>query len=298
MSNLAAVVVTYQSDWIVLSRLLDILKTQVNEVIVVDNGSGTALVELLATRKESSEYFLPLQENLGIATAQNRGISFARYLGASHVVLFDHDSEPSSDMIAHLFSCWERLTSAGYRVASVGPCYIDGRQDNPPPFIRVRGLRLARCLTPETGDAVSVDYLIASGCLIPLEALDAVGEMNSALFIDYVDIEWGQRARSKGYSHFGCFSAQMRHSLGDAPIHFFGTAYPARSPLRHYYMFRNSVLLYRMPHIPSDWKWADGLRGVLRFGFYVLFAKPRLQHLKMICLGILHGFRGKTGKFE
>lgn len=292
------VIVTYKPDHVTLGRLLDALAEQLDAIVIVDNGSGDALANWIAARGQSREIFVALGDNLGIAAAQNRGIARARQLGASHVVLFDHDSEPAPDMVSRLLQCLLRLESEGRRPASVGPRYMDSRQDNPPPFIRVRGLSLARCMQAEEGDAVEVDYLIASGCLMPMAAIDVVGDMDEALFIDYVDIEWGLRARSKGFHNFGCFSAAMAHSLGDEPIRFCGTAYPARSPLRHYYMFRNAVLLYRMPHIPRDWKLADGLRAVLRFGFYALLARPRHQHAMMMLRGIADGLRGRGGKLE
>jgi len=173
---------------------------------------------------------------------------------------------------------------------------MDERQENPPPFIRVNKLSLTRRLVPEVCRCASVDYLIASGCLIPMAVLDEVGVMNAGLFIDYVDIEWGQRARSKGYENFGCFAAKMHHSLGDEPIWFCGKAYPAHSPLRHYYLFRNALHLYKMRHIPLDWKLADAWRLLLKFGFYSLLAKPRWQQFKMMSLGLLHGLAGRTGK--
>ncbi len=38
---------------------------------------------------------------------------------------------------------------------------------------------------------VEADFLIASGCLTPIESFDAIGLLNDDMFIDYVDIEWG-----------------------------------------------------------------------------------------------------------
>lgn len=296
--RVVAVVVTYHPDLVVLGRLLDRIRPQLDGIVVVDNGSAGEVAIALAHREGENLRFVALGENKGIAAAQNEGIACARTMGASHVILFDHDSQPAEDMLKKLQASLLQLESAGRRVASIGPCYVDDRQANPPPFIRVRGLKLERCLVPENGDAVAVDYLIASGCLIPLAVLDDVGGMDASLFIDYVDIEWGQRARSKGYENFGCFSACMRHSLGDEPILFMGKAYPAHSPLRHYYLFRNAVLLYRMKHVPTDWKWADGIRLALKYGFYTRYSKPRLKHFMMMSKGLWHGLLGRTGKYE
>jgi rhamnosyltransferase len=292
----AAVIVTYRPDEAVFFRLLERLHDQVQLVCIVDNGSDSRFLTALSARLAGHEHLLPLGANLGIAEAQNRGIALAKQLGATHVILFDHDSSPALDMVSRLSGELFRLEAKGFRVASIGPRYLDERQDNPPPFIRVKGLRLTRCLVAEDGDSVEVNYLIASGCLIPVDVLNEVGGMNSDLFIDYVDIEWGQRARAKGYRNFGCFSALMQHSLGDEPIFFLKEAYPVRSPLRHYYMFRNAVLLYRMRHIPFDWKLADGFRLWLKFVFYCLFASPRRQHFWMMTKGLVHGCSGRTGK--
>jgi rhamnosyltransferase len=294
--KIAAVIVTYRPDESVFFRLLDTLRSEVGMICVVDNGSDRAFLDQLSPRLGEHDALLPLGANLGIAEAQNRGIALARQQGASHVILFDHDSNPAADMIPNLFSALQQLEAKGVKVASVGPRYLDDRQDNPPPFIRVQGLRLRRCLHADEGDVVEVDYLIASGSLIPMAVLDMVGGMDSDLFIDYVDIEWGQRARAKGFRNFGCFSAKMEHSLGDEPIRFMNGAYPARSPLRHYYMFRNAVLLYRMGHIPFDWKLADAYRLLLKFVFYSLFACPRYRHFWMMSKGVVHGCHGRAGK--
>ena len=140
-------------------------------------------------------------------------------------------------------------------VAAVGPRYIDERRDNnPPPFIRITGLKLERltCTTQDT--VVPVDYLISSGCLMPMSVLGKVGGMRDDLFVDYVDVEWGLRARHYGFQCYGVCSAYMEHSLGDHPLTFFGIDIPLHSPLRHYYLFRNAVLLYKEPWVPLNWK--------------------------------------------
>ncbi len=295
---LCAIVVTYQPDEVVFLELLESIRPQVDFMVVVDNGSGKDFCNKLKSLSEVGLRSLFFGENKGIASAQNAGIDFARSCGATHVVLFDHDSKPQSEMVKRLLVAFRLLQEDGRSVASVGPCYQDVRQRGLPPFVQTKGLSLVRRTAPDVRDCASVDYLNASGCLIPMSVIDAVGLMDEDLFIDYVDIEWGQRARNKGYENFGCFSALMEHSLGDEPISFMGTSYPARSPLRHYYMFRNAVLLYRMKHVPADWKWADGFRLILKFGFYTLFANPRFQHFRMMSKGLWHGLQGRTGRYD
>ena len=293
-----ATVVTYNPNLEELSRLLKALKNQVSHIIVVDNGSAIEVKSFLVNRNDSSVHFLPLNNNLGIATAQNAGIVWSRDNKADYVVLFDQDSEPAPDMIAKLVEATEAMVSQGHKVGAVGPRYMDDRQNNPPPFIRVRGLKLERCACSEPNAIVSVDYLISSGCLIPMATLNAVGDMEDDLFIDYVDIEWGLRAKRFGYQSFGVCNASMRHSLGDYPLKFCGRQIPLHSPLRHYYHFRNAVWLYGQPWLPLNWKIVDAWRLLLKYGFYTLFAKPRLKQFKMMTMGLWHGLRRKMGRLD
>ena len=131
-----------------------------------------------------------------------------------------------------------------------------------------------------------------------MTTLDRVGPMREDLFIDYVDVEWGLRARSRGYQCFGVCGAHMAHSLGELPIRWLGRAYPHHSPLRHYYLFRNAVLLYREGWLPLGWKLVDGARLALKYGFYGLFARPRGRHLAMMTKGLVHGLRGIGGRLD
>lgn len=294
-----AVIVTYRPDLSKLDALFRSLVTQVQGVVVVDNGSSGQVVSSLQGNVLNIPYVvIPLGDNMGIAHAQNEGIRVARQEGADCVILFDHDSHPAADMVNRLISALQAKSAAGYKIAAVGPRYLDVRQDNPPPFIKVVGMKVQRQPCTEEDSIVEVDYLIASGCLIPMSTLEAVGDMRDELFIDYVDIEWGLRAKSKGYQSFGACGATMEHDLGDAPIEFLGKHYPHHSPLRHYYHFRNAVWMYRQSWLPVHWKLADGWRLLLKYGFYSIFAKPQYKHWWMMTKGIVHGLIGRMGRLS
>jgi rhamnosyltransferase len=296
--NIVAVIVAYHPDLGVLKELLDGVQSQVNAVVVVDNGSDVKLKDWLDQYHAQATHGIFLGANTGVATAQNVGIGWAREQGADYVVLFDQDSRPGPDMVHCLVEAVQAKQSTGCKVAAAGPRFTDERQDNPPPFIRVTGLKLLRLGCDETNPIVEVDYLISSGCLIPISTLDVVGLMREELFIDYVDIEWGLRARHHGFQSLGVCSAQMQHSLGDHPIELFGKKVPLHSPLRHYYHFRNAVLLYREAWVPLNLKLVDGWRLWLKYVFYSLFAKPRMAHWRMMTLGVWHGLMGKSGKLD
>ena len=294
--EVCAVIVTYNPDLEVLDRLLERLVAQVSEIVIVDNGSTRDIGAWLDEKQRPGCELQALGVNRGIAAAQNIGIELAIKRDASYVILFDQDSLPGTDMIARLVGAAEMLLASGSKLAAVGPRYLDRRQNNPPPFIRVRALRVERLDCVDMTTVVEVDYLVASGCFIPTSTLKVVGGMREELFIDYVDIEWGLRARRYGFKSHGVCAAEMEHSLGEEPIVFCGRRIPVHSPLRHYYHFRNAVWLYKQKWVPVNWRMTDAFRLIRKYVFYSLFAKPRLQHAKMMSLGISHGLVSRMGK--
>lgn len=295
--TVVAVIVCFRPAPTNIIALLDSLVGQVDTCILVDNGSDDELAAVVASRTRGGEYLLRMSENLGIGAAQNVGIQEAINRQAGFVLLLDHDSLPQPNMVAKLISAFECLAEQGEQVGVVGPAYIDGRHGIVPVFVRVRSCRLARVAPRQGEDTVKVDHLIASGSLIPTAVLEQVGMMDATLFIDYVDVEWCLRARHHGFHAFGCSNAFMSHSLGDAPIRFLGRTFPSRSPLRHYYTFRNAVLLSRMSHAPLHWKLANGISMLVKFFFYAALGEKPLRQIRMMSLGILHGIMGRRGPF-
>ncbi|WP_158239178.1 glycosyltransferase family 2 protein [Uliginosibacterium sp. TH139] len=294
-THVAAVIVSYHPDIQEFRRVLESLRAQVAAMIVVDNGSGDGFLSALEGLQWPELTVLPLRRNAGIAAAQNEGIRCALEQGATHVLLLDHDSRPLTGMVPVLIKALGRLSAKGHRVAAVGPTYVDARQGNQPVFVRVKGLSLSRVTVPDFEDLARVDHLIASGSLISAPVLRDIGLMDDSLFIDYVDVEWCLRASSRGYEVFGCFSAQMEHSLGDEPIRLLGRSFPARTPLRHYYTFRNAVALTRRSYVGSAWKQANLVALVIKFVFYLSFSTSRSRHLNMMLRGVWHGLRGLSG---
>ncbi|UJW85864.1 glycosyltransferase family 2 protein [Devosia sp. SL43] len=277
-----------------LRDLLAALAGQVDGGIVVDNGSEHDPAAALGR----GTLCISLRENVGIAQAQNLAIHEARKQGCDYVILFDQDSLPPPGMISTLVAIAEQKRLAGELVAAIGPAYIDQRLGKPSRFLRTHGWS-SSLQTREVGETVVVDHLIASGCLIPMQALDRVGGMRAELFIDYVDTEWSLRAEHQhGLLSYGTFTTTLDHELGDRPIEAFGQRYAIHPPLRHYYLFRNSVWLWRQPWLPIRWKVARGPKLLLRLGFVAVFGKPPFSQWRMIAQGLRDGFVGKMGKYE
>lgn len=300
--DVCAVVVTFQPDPAVLAKVLDSVAAQVGRVVLVDNGSPGDIATMALEARRCPVEMVRLPGNRGIAAAQNIGIERARRHGFRFVLLLDQDSIPKADMVLVLSEAMADLARRKVRACAVGPMYVDPATRHEAPFVRLSGCRLERIACHPAGrdGLVRADFLISSGSLIPLGVLAEVGGMDESLFIDHVDTDWCFRARSRGYQAFGVCRAVMEHSLGSRSIRVRGFRehhVAVRSPLRLYYIVRNSLSLYRRPHVPLGMRVADGKRLVALCLFFGILVPPRLQNLHMMLKGAWHAVRGVSGRY-
>jgi rhamnosyltransferase len=292
-ATVCGVVVTYQPDPAALDRLLQAIRPQLDMLVIIDNGSH---LDIAAMPLASGFNVMALGDNYGIARAQNVGIDYARAQAADYVLLLDQDSVPAPDMVEKLLTAAVKLQAKGVKVAAVGPRYLDQRQGETAPFVYLDGLSLKRRPCPEPDSIVETDFLIASGCLLPMANLEQIGPMVEALFIDYVDIEWGLRAKRLQYRSFGVCAAHMEHALGDEWMPFRGRQIPAHSPLRHYYHIRNAIWLGLRPWLPAAWRAVLAWRLVRQFLFFSILAPHGSRHARMMTLGFWHGATNRMGR--
>lgn len=268
-----AIIVTYKPDQVKLGRLLGAIQDQVDKIEIIDNTDA----------------------NVGLAAALNKGIASAILGSFSHVLLMDQDSLPGDDMVAALLADEIAAQRSGKRVGAIGPALIDTRSGRPYPFVRY-GFPRNQWIT--SSEMVECDFVITSGSLISLASLQEIGPMNAALFIDSVDIEWCFRAKSKGFSIFGSANATMGHEIGDSLIKVPGFGRKqilVHGPVRLYYIMRNRILLYWMPHVTPKWVAQDLLRIPFKFIIFALLVPGRWDNVRHMARGIWHGLIGRSG---
>ncbi|BEU22383.1 glycosyltransferase family 2 protein [Paraburkholderia sp. 22B1P] len=263
--------------------------------VVVDNTEQLQTGEQLGLDKRI--VYVANAANLGIATGINQGVDLLLKAGCTSALIFDQDSEPSRQLLEALPRLLDEEKDRRGRVALVGPAYEDARLGGVAPFVRFGYLKLRR-IVPVGTQPIEIDFLISSGSCINLAAWQEIGPMDDALFIDFVDLEWCVRARTRGYAVLGAPGLRLAHELGGEPVRVFGRQYPSHSPLRHYYLFRNAVALIKRSYIPWTWKSTEIVKFPFRLAIYGLFLQPRLGHLKMALVGIWHGLKGRMGPLD
>lgn len=298
--DVGAVIVTFHPNFQHLKNLISTLSQQVDIVVVVDNTgySSDQLSELLGN-PDGRVKLSSLGSNLGVAEAQNVGINVVREENCKHVVLFDQDSCPPENLVKVLSKRLHQLIESGFKVAAVGPGTIDSRTFEYDKFTRSKNFHI-ELITPKHNDSdpIECDFVISSGCLMPIAAINSVGLMEKNLFIDCVDIEWGFRAMSKGYKIYGIPDAKMIHTIGDHHLRVFRARLTMHSPLRHYYFYRNFYSLLYRAYVPAAWKVHVLVRSTIQAGIFLLFAPNGVKHFSLILKGILHGLVGRLGKYE
>jgi rhamnosyltransferase len=301
--KVAAIIVTYHPNIESLERLISVLSADEVLTIVVDNGGGRAALPQLLL--DQSLKLLDLGGNQGVGAAINAGIAEARKYCVTHVVTFDQDSRPSSGMVGNLVAEFDRQQRLGVKIGAVGPLFVDSRQ-NPPlvhPFIRLGVFGSGHHYCASDKDLIAVDTLITSGCLTSLEVLTEVGLMNEDYFVDYTDIEWSFRAKSRGFVLLGVCSAKMTHELGQGVSRsIFGLNLFEYSPSRRYYYARNTVAVARLRYVSIRWK-VRLIVGLLLRCLTIHWA-PRVESKtlrmegRMLLRGILDGLRGVRGSLR
>jgi rhamnosyltransferase len=302
LHKVAAIIVTYHPNMETLQELISVLIADGILAIVVDNGGGRAALSQI--QAQNGLRLVDLGGNQGIGAAINVGIAHARRNGVTHVVTFDQDSRPSPGMVADLAVEFDRQASLGVKIGAVGPLFVDRRQ-NPPlvhPFVRLAVFGSGHRYCASDSDLIVVDTLITSGCLTSLEVLDEVGPMNRDYFVDYTDIEWCFRAKSRGFVLLGVCWAQMTHELGHGKSRsIFGLNLFEYSPTRRYYYARNTIAVACLGYVPIRWK-VRLIAGLLLRCLTLPWAPRSNSTLKvesrMLFRGILDGLRGVRGSLN
>ena len=283
-----AIFIAYKPDLCQINRAVQSLLDQVDFTIVIDNSPLSSLC--FKSDKLIIEVF---NTNIGIAAAQNVGLRKAMDLGADFVILSDQDSVYPSDYVSSMLTAFDRFPNA----CAVVPKFINTLKRAADGFTAIRPFFFQHFF-PHSG-LHEVLQAIASGKVIKVSSLDAIGFMSEDLFIDWVDFEWCWRARSKGFSIIGNSDVVIQHQLGDTAIDIGFREITLRTPIRHYFIVRNAVYLaLYCTNLDLGHRSNLFLKSLQYLFCYPVLTRPHLTHLKAVTVGLWHGVIKRLGKYE
>jgi len=291
MSKTYAVIVTYKPDVEILEKCVNSLANQVAKLIIVDNTPGKC--QLLENfRKMQNVEIIYLNENYGIAYAQNVGIKRVLEENIDYILLSDQDTIYPLDYIEKMFKCFQED-----KVAAAGPLFIDAHTGKVQFFIK-KGLFGFEKIYPTSGK-YSVLQLIASGTIINTKFIPEIGLMKEELFIDWVDMEWCWRATKKGFKIIGNADVVIEHYHGEKSKEFLGKNITLKSYVRNYYTIRNGIYLVLYSNVLDIYRrtllFSKTFRNIFLFS---VLSNDIFLNFKYTLKGFYHGLIGKLGKLD
>lgn len=296
-ARVGAIVVLYRPELPMLHRVIESLVGQVEKIYVIDNTPDGQRDDYGGLAHTASVFYHPLNENLGIATAHNRGIGLARQEGMTHVLLMDQDSQLAPFTVDQLLQHESRLLGSSVKVAAIGPVFVDEKTGDAAPAIapgRWGSKKIKIDLS--SPEPVRSTYIIASGSLIRVSVLEAVGGMKDDLFIDWVDIEWGERAALAGYECYLVPSVTMKHSIGDEFVSVLGRRITLHSDFRNYFIVRNAAFLALWGTLSGPTRFQMMRKLPYYIFFYSWFSSKKARALRLLLLALKDGVMKKMGK--
>lgn len=290
-NSVCVVVVTYNPDNAIIGNVRSVA-AQVAEVIVVDNGSFENSRRFL-TEVEVIDNVTVIynRENLGIATALNNGVRYAREKNYIWLATFDQDSEAASGFIESLLAALD-ICPFKENVALIAPRYRD----------KETGILASYGSDCNGSPYVETDSIITSGNMVRMDVFDVVGVFDDELFIDAVDHDFCLRLRKKGFRILISCRTELGHRIGAMELHqIFGRQYKSSNhpPLRRYYNARNRIIIYkRYAATFPGWVMADMYNWLREIAGIMLLEKDAAVKLTAIAKGIAHGFAGRSGKLS
>jgi rhamnosyltransferase len=289
--NVSAIIVSYNPDFEKLKNLCSILLGQNIEVLLIDNSEPSTFEYSVPTN--NFKHF-KLNQNIGIAAAQNIGLKYLYKTNFDAVIFFDQDTIISSDYLSKMI---ENL-NINEPLVLIPNC-IDA-DDN----FTIPSIQISTFIGYKKNDIKSEDRLIAtdiaisSGMLVTSSAMKIVGQMDEDYFIDYVDTDWCLRCKFMGVPIYINQNVTIKHSIGSKNFKIGFLSFFVHPPIRCYYQIRNTFLLMQKKHVPFKIGLFEFVNTSLHYFFILFVVDQKIVYLKMFVLGIIHGIRQKKGKYK
>lgn len=280
-------IVTYNPDIILLGENINSINKQIDNLIIVDNGSTNVCSIKKLVANESKIKLICNKDNKGIATALNQIVDSVIEFKENYVLFLDQDSVCSPDLFDKLKQNISKDT------ALICPYIIDINK------ITVEEYNLLGL--PELSE---VKYALTSGSLIDVNVCKSIGGFDEKLFIDLVDIDFSKRININGYKQIRVNSTYLLHEVGNAEKTFLSRFHKDNSgkwtwkplyrtnhsQMRQYYMARNEIIVARKYQKYVN-KWGALVKGLTISFARMLVEKDKWQISRSIVKGTVDGFK-------
>lgn len=264
------------------------------DIRVVDNGSGSAQVDILKAGLPPDVALIVNPENTGFTGGQNLNIRHALKHGYDHVFLLNNDTVVDPRAIAeviHEMSNDPRCGAASPVIARQGNRNIvdfcgaihEWRNID---TLRPTSLAEAPRFLADHADQV---WAVGTALMLKVAALREVGVLDERMFAYYEDDDMGARLIASGWRTRIVLSAVVEHACFDGDMY-------QRPPYFFYLMTRNAIF-FALKHVPRGYRKGLRLRYIDRSLVMAekLFAQGQADKARACMLGLADGLAGRGG---
>jgi rhamnosyltransferase len=274
----------------------NLLKTRgaCRNVVAVDNSPEADVLLHECLREQGMEVIFNRNQG-GLAGAYNRGAEVLLRRQCDSIFLLDQDSDIDASFFAGMM---QAATALGTDTFLMGPKIYEIALEKCMPVIPP-GKRFPKPfrIDDQILGLFPTLCIISSGSMISAAAYRKLGPFREDYFIEYIDVEYSLRARSRNVPVYMNAAVTLRQTNGRIERHgkLFTTNHVAR---RRYYIARNSV--HCLNEYRSYWglHWLSGLMVIHQAICVLLFDSQKLKKIMAIACGYLDGKFCRLGTFE
>lgn len=221
-------IVLFNPDIELLSRNIEGIINQVNEIVLIDNNSKNILEIKEKYANERKIKLICNKNNLGIASALNQVLEWGEEKQYKWALTLDQDSICDTNLIQE-YSKYIALPNIGIISPLIEDRYL---------------VALKKEEINDITEIRNCEDVITSGCLVNLNIANKIGKFNEKLFIDFVDTEFNHRLLINNYKIIRVNTTKLNHSVGEMKIYrigFLKIKCSNHSSFRRYYMVRNRL---------------------------------------------------------
>jgi rhamnosyltransferase len=279
MKVLAIVILYYPDEKI--ERNINSYLTVVDKLLVWDNTPGGSKITFPDNYKIK---IIGEGGNVGLGKPLNKAIEYAKTHKFTHLLTMDQDSYfEDEDCVKYV-----DIIEKSKQKAIFSPNYV------------IHNKALYDRQIYQRDFFIDVETTMTSGTVYPVSVFDEVGIFREDFFIDSIDTEFSLRANQNKIPTKIIPSVHLIHGAGyQKKKHKFlwKTFFPNEySPIRSYYIIRNSLLTNRLYPQAKLWKGYFYYWFYKRLFFVICYEDNKYAKLKSLLWGYLHGKQGKTGR--
>lgn len=209
--KVAIIIVNYKTPELTIACINSIFEHVVScrcEIIVVDNNSGDASIEMIKNAFIDKIILIESPENLGFGRANNLGAS---YSNAEYYFFLNSDTVLKNDVFRWFLNFYESKPDVG----AIGAYLIDGSGEeslsggstySAKKYLRVAFNGLSHRKTPKevikSDKPIQCDYIIGADLFVSSALYNSVGGFNPRIFMYFEDVELCARFQAEGKNNY------------------------------------------------------------------------------------------------